>query len=253
MLISIAQAQVYFLAFTRVMAMIMAVPVLGSQTIPTQVRLGLGLVLTAVLIPWQPLGVDVEALGLFGFAGLVFQQLLIGVMASMAALLTFGALQIAGEMMGIGSGFGSGRLFNPTLGESGSAVDQLFIMTGMLIFVILNGHHTVIQAVQQSFVLIPLRSVIPFESPERLLTMTAGLISTGIQMALPVMCAIFLADLALGLLARVAPQVQVYFLGLPLKIGLGMIVFSMTFAIVLPTLRDMFRQVGPRMLNLLGL
>ena len=101
----------------------------------------------------------------------------------------------------------------------------------MLIFVVLNGHHFVIQAVQQSFVLIPLQSAIPFDSPERLLTMTAGLISTGIQMALPVMCAIFLADLALGLLARVAPQVQVYFLGLPLKIGLGMIVFSMTFAI----------------------
>jgi flagellar biosynthetic protein FliR len=252
MLISVAQAQIFLLAFTRVMAMIMSIPVLGSQTIPTQVRIGLGVVLTAILIPWQPLPAQTEALGLFAMAVGIFSELLIGLMASMAALMTFGALQIAGELMGIGSGFGSGKLFNPTLGDTGSSVDQLFIMVGMIIFVLMDGHHTVIQAVQRSFVLFPVNSGIPFNSPEKLITLMAQLISVGIQMALPVMCAIFLTDLALGLLARVAPSVQVYFLGLPLKIGIGMIVFSLTFTIALPTMEDMFHQMAPRMLNLLA-
>jgi flagellar biosynthesis protein FliR len=251
MLISVAQAQMYFLVFTRVMAIIMTVPLLGSQTIPSQVRLGLGLILSAVLIPWQPLPADAQALGLFGFGVGIFRELVLGLMASMASILTFGALQITGEMMGIGSGFGSGRMFNPTLGDSGSAVDQLFIMVGMLIFVVLNGHHAVIQAVQKSFELFPVNKEIPFTSPEHLITLTSQLISTGIQMALPVMCAIFLADLTLGLLARVAPQVQVYFLGLPLKIGLGMIVIALSFSVALPTMQNMFHQMGPRMLELI--
>ena len=214
MLISVAQAQVFFLAFTRIMAMLMAVPILGSQSIPTQVRISLGIILTAVLIPWQPLPEADQALGLFAMVAGIFNELMIGLMASMASVLVFGAIQIAGEMMGIGSGFGSGRLFNPTLGETGTSVDQLFIMVGMLIFVILDGHHGVIRAVQQSFVYAPLNAGIPFTSPEKLILLTAQLIATGIQISLPVMVAIFLADLALGLLARVAPQLQVYFLGL---------------------------------------
>lgn len=252
MLISVAQAQIYFLAFTRIMAMIMTVPVLGSQTIPSQVRIALGVIFSAILIPWQPLPVDTEALSMFGMSVGLFSELMIGLMASMSSILVFGTLQIAGEMMGIGSGFGSGRLFNPTLGESGSSVDQLFIMVGMLIFIILDGHHGVILAVQKSFEYYPVNQGIPFTSPEKLITLTAQLISTGIQMAMPVIVAIFLADLALGLLARVAPQVQVYFLGLPLKIGLGMIVFSLSFGIALPTMQNMFHQVGPRMLDLIS-
>ena len=250
MLISVAQAQIFFLAFTRIMAMLMSVPVLGSQSIPSQVRIGLGVILTAILLPWQPLPEATEALGLFAMVAGIFSELVIGLMASMASVLVFGAVQIAGEMMGIGSGFGSGRLFNPTLGETGTSVDQLFIMVAMLIFVILDGHHGVIRAVQQSFVYSPINAGIPFSSPEKLITLTAQLISTGIQMALPVMVAIFLADLALGLLARVAPQVQVYFLGLPLKIGLGMIVFSLSFGIALPTMQNWFHKVGPTMLDL---
>lgn len=251
MVFSIQQAQFYFLAFTRVMAMIMVVPLLGSQTIPNQVRIGLGLILTAVMVPWQQVGASAQELNALGMVAGIFKEFMIGIMAGMASLLTFGAVQIAGELMGISTGFGSGRMFNPTLGESGSAVDQLFIMTGMMIFAVLNGHHSVIQAVHQSFTLIPINSEIPFTSPDKLLAMTSELITTGIQMALPVMVSIFLADLALGLLARVAPQVQVYFLGLPLKIGLGMVVFSLTFSIALPTLQSLFHNIGPRMLELI--
>ncbi len=98
------------------------------------------------------------------------------------------------------------------------------------------------------------RSMLAFRSqhPEKLIVLTARLISTGIQISLPVMVAIFLADLALGLLARVAPQVQVYFLGLPLKIGLGMIVFSLSFGIALPIMQNMFHNIGPTMLDLVS-
>ncbi len=125
-------------------------------------------------------------------------------------------------------------------------------MVGMLIFVILDGHHGVIRAIQQSFIYAPLNAGIPFTSPEKLILLAAQLIATGIQISLPVMVAIFLADLALGLLARVAPQLQVYFLGLPLKIGLGMIVFSLSFGIALPTMQYWFHKVGPTMLDLVS-
>lgn len=252
MLISVAQAQLFFLAFTRIMAILMSVPMLGGQSIPSQVRISVGIIFTAVLIPWQPLPETAETLGLLGMGAGIFSELIIGLMAGMASVLVFGAIQLAGEMMGIGSGFGSGSMFNPTLGNTGTALDQLFVMVAMLIFVVLDGHHGVIRALQQSFAYAPLNAGIPFTDPEKLIVLTARLISTGIQISLPVMVAIFLADLALGLLARVAPQVQVYFLGLPLKIGLGLIVFSLSFGIALPLMQNMFHNIGPTMLDLVS-
>jgi len=252
MLISVAQAQQFIFVFTRVMAMLLPVPVLGGQAIPPQVRVGLGIILSAILIPWQPLGVEVEAIGLFGFAGGILRELIIGTLAGMAAVFTFGTLQIAGEVMGIGSGFGSSRILNPAMGDSGSAVDQMFVMVGLLYFMVLNGHHSVIQAIQMSFQTLPINQPIQLTDPEGLIRMAAQLIASGVQMALPVLGSLMLADITLGLLARVAPQVQVFFLGLPLKIGLGMLVISFTFAFAFPILQNIYSKLGTGMLSLIA-
>jgi flagellar biosynthetic protein FliR len=252
MIISIAQSQLFILAFTRIMAMIIPVPVLGGQSIPAQVRIGLGIILSAVLIPWQPLAPEVHELGIFAFAAGIFQELIIGLLAGFAATLTFGALQIAGETMGLSSGFGAGNILNPAVGASGSALDQLFIMVGMLLFVVMDGHHYFLIAVQKTFTILPVNTPIPFTDANILLTMTAELIAAGIQLALPVIGALLLADISMGLLARVAPQIQIFFLGLPAKIGLGMVAVGMTFTIAFPILRDMFNKIGPRMLQLIA-
>jgi flagellar biosynthetic protein FliR len=82
--------------------------------------------------------------------------------------------------------------------------------------------------------------------------MAAQLIASGVQMALPVLGSLMLADITLGLLARVAPQVQVFFLGLPLKIGLGMLVISFTFAFAFPILQNIYSKLGTGMLSLIA-
>ena len=252
MIVSIAQTQVFVLVFTRIMAMIIPVPVLGGQTIPAQVRIGLGIILSAILIPWQPLGPEVEELGLLAFAAGIFQEIIIGALAGFAATLTFGAIQTAGELMGIVSGFGAGNILNPSLGSTGSALDQLFVMVGMLFFLVLDGHHYFLMAVQKSFSVIPINTPVPFTDPTTLLTMTANLITTGVQLALPVIGALLLADISMGLLARVAPQIQIFFLGLPAKVGLGMIAVGMTFGVALPVMRDIFQKMGPRLIELVS-
>ncbi len=252
MIVSIAQTQIFILVFTRIMAMIIPVPVLGGQSIPAQVRIGLGIILSAILIPWQPIGPEVQELGLLAFAAALLQELIIGILAGFAATLTFGALQIAGEMMGLVSGFGAGNILNPAIGSSGSALDQLFIMVGMLLFVVMDGHHYFLIAVQKTFTLIPVNSPVAFTDASTLLSLTANLIASGIQLALPVIGALLLADISLGLLARVAPQIQIFFLGLPAKIALGMFAVGMTFGIAFPLMRDLFNRIGPRMLELIA-
>ncbi len=252
MSISIAQAQLYFLAFTRIMAVIVHVPIFGGQNIPNQVRIGLGLMLSAILIPWQPLPATAAPIADLAFAVAIGRELLIGTLAGFAATATFAAVQIAGELMGVAIGFGSARVLNPALGESGSALDQLFVMIALLLFVVLNGHHFFLIALQKTFQAIPVGSTQFVFNAETMLRQFADLIVAGAQMALPVVGTLLLTDITLGLLARVAPQIQVFFLGLPLKIGIGLFAFMLTMAIAIPRIGDLYTQMGPRMLQLIG-
>ena len=248
MTISVAQAQLFFLAFTRIMAVIIHVPVLGGQNIPSQVRIGLGFILAMVLIPWQPLPPEAEAIGAFSYGAAIFKEIVIGTLIGFAADLTFGAIQVAGAAMGIGSGFESSRIFNPALGEAGSAFDQIFVMTAAMIFLVIDGHHIFLIALQNTFKVIPLAGPLPFDGMEEVLRATSVFISAGIHMALPVMAALVLTDLTLGLLARVAPQVQVYFLGLPVKVVVAMLALGMTFAVIFPYLATLFKTMSENML-----
>ena len=247
MSISVFQAQLFFLAFTRIMAVMIHVPALGGQNIPSQVRIGLGLTLALVLFPLQsaPTG---EMIGAFAFGIGIGKEIIIGTLVGFAADLAFGAIQIAGSAMGMGSGFESGRIFNPSLGEAGSAFDQIFVMTAAMIFLILDGHHLVLIALQKTFTAVPLNGALPFNGLEAVLRMTSVFIASGVHMALPVMAALFLTDLTLGLLARIAPQVQVYFLGLPVKVVVAMIAMGMTFAVVFPYLGSLFKSMAENML-----
>lgn len=252
MSVSILQAQLFFLAFTRIMAVIIHVPVLGGQTIPNEYRIALGGLLAIILVPWQPLPAGGVELGLFALAASIFREVLLGTLAGFAASLTFGAVQIAGEAMDMGSGFSSGRLFNPAMGDTGSAYKQFFVMIATLFFLVMNGHHVILLALQRTFEVAPLNTAFVLGTPEVLIKMTSQLIVAGIQLALPIVCALLLTDITLGLLARVAPQVQVYFLGLPLKVVVALVALALLIMTMLPLIEDMYASIGSRMLLLLG-
>jgi len=252
MLISIAQTQIFFLVLTRVMAVIIHIPNLGGQTIPNQIRIGFGIVLAAILVPWTPLGVNVESMALLTFAAAILKEIIIGTIIGYAAILTFAVISIAGETMGLGSGFGSDRIFNPAIEQSVTPIGQLFVVISMLYFMAVNGHHIAIVALQKSFTLLPVNTALPIFSVETLLRSTAKLIAVGIQIAFPIFAALFLADITLGLLSRVAPQVQVYFLGLPIKIGLSLFALGLSLSIFFPYLRDLFANLGSRMLSMMA-
>jgi flagellar biosynthetic protein FliR len=248
MTISVVQAQLFFLAFTRIMAIILHIPVFGGQNIPSQVRIGLGFVLAIVLIPWQPLASDAIAIGTFEYGFSIAKEILIGTLIGFSADLAFGAIQMAGSAMGIGSGFESSRIFNPALGEAGSAFDQIFVMTASMIFLTMDGHHLVLIAIKNTFDVIPLNGSLPFNGLETIMKATSMFIATGIHLALPVMAALVLTDLTLGLLARVAPQVQVYFLGLPVKVVVAMVALGMSFSVIFPNLILLFKSMVENMI-----
>lgn len=250
--ISVAQFQIFFLTLTRVLAIIVQVPVLGGNAVPNQVKIGLGFVLAMVVIPWQPLPPEAEALSLFPFAMAVGQEVIIGTLAGFVATLVFGVLQITGEMMGLVSGFSAGRVINPALNLSGSSINSFFVIVASLYFIIINGHHDILIALQRIFVILPVNSSLPELAADRLITLFAGLVTSGVQMALPVVGTLLLTDLTLGLLARVAPQIQVFFLGIPIKVGVGLMMLVLTLSYLLPMINNLYRSTSGWMIEMVG-
>ncbi len=252
MSVSVPQAQMFFLALTRVLALLIQVPVLAGRATPDQVKIALGILVTIVIIPWQPLPADAPTLDLINFAAAIFREVLIGTLAGFAASLIFGALQIAGTMMGVGSGFAAGQILNPTLGDTGSAMDQVFVILATLLFLVMDGHHVFLMGVQRTFIAVPLGQPLPALDMARLVNMSSELITAGVQMSLSVMGTLLLTDITLGLLARVAPQIQVFFLGMPVKIGVGFLALGLSLTALFPYISDLFRSLLPRMLHLIG-
>jgi len=207
--------------------------------------------LTIVMLPWQPLPSDAESWNTFAFAFAVGREVIIGTLAGYAAALVFAMLQIAAEMMSQGSGFSAGRVLHPTLGSTGTAMDMLFVLMAMLIFFVLNGHHAFLLGIQKTFTLLPLNQPIPTLTPHLVMRLTSEMVAAGIQISMPVLGAMLLTDLVLGLLARVAPQMQVYYLGVPLKVGIGLLALSVSLAIFVPHLAGIFDAMADNLLRLL--
>ena len=250
-MIQIGQIQLFLLALTRILMVLSRVPMLGGEMIPSQVRIGLGVILAVTLAPWEMLPGPVETLDPMIFGINVGRELLIGALIGFIVGLAFEAVQIAGEVMGLESGFSAGQIFNPILGEGSQAFVQLFNLSATLLFLVIDGHSQLILALSRTFEILPLKAPLPLDSLETAISQTSRLITAGVQIGLPVMSALFLADLTLGLLARVAPQVQVFFLGLPVKVALAFFSLGVVFTALIPALENIFGDVGPRILALL--
>lgn len=255
MIVSVAQAQLFLLAFTRLMAVLVQVPVLGGRVIPNRVRLVFGVALTALLLPWQPLPADAQPLPLLALGAALLRELITGWLAGFAATLTFGAVQMLGEFMGLSGGFASARLLNPAFEGASTVLDQLFLLLASLLFLLLNGHHLVLIGLQQTFIAVPLNSPLPdftTLAADRVMTLAQQLLATGLLLALPVVGAALMADVALGLLARVAPQIQVFFLEAPLKVLLVLVSLTLSLGALLPLLGGLLQRLGPRLVWMLG-
>ncbi|MBM4423037.1 MAG: flagellar biosynthetic protein FliR [Chloroflexi bacterium] len=245
MSISIARFQDFFLVLTRLLAILSAVPVLGGRAIPMQVRLGLGVLVAIIIFPWSPtLPAADDYQSLIPFLWSIAQELITGILAGMAARFAFTALDAAGRLMAESSGFAAGSVLNPAMDIPGTALDQFYTMMVVLIFLMTNGHHQLLRGVALSFEVVPLRSLaLDAAGQENLIRMSANMLLTATQIAMPVMALMLLLDLGLGLMARAAPQMNVFFVGAPLKAGLAFFAVAAVLPALFPIITNLFSRM----------
>jgi flagellar biosynthetic protein FliR len=243
----------YVLAAIRVLGAVSFNPLLGSARVPMPGRLGIGLFATLVLFP---IGGPYEAPANVGPLE-VAAELMVGLLAGFAVTLIFGAIQYMAGLIGVNSGFSFAQTLNPMYdggGGAGGVVETFIMAFALLVFVQINGHHLFLLGLSELFEIVPVGEVTRLPgSLDALIALTSGLFSAGVKLALPVMATLLLADLALGLLARVAPQFNLFALEMPAKMLLGLTALALALPVIVPRFAALFRTVPSMMSTMAGL
>ena len=230
--------------FLRVLALFGAMPVLSQRAVPVRLRIALSalIVLCAqVSLPPMP----VVALDSGTAFLLVVQQLVIGLSLGFAVRIIFAAVEFAGEIVGLQMGLNFAGFFDPATGGQTTAVSRFFGVTVSWLFMVLGGHLLLIAAVVQSFHSFPV-SAEPFAFLRATQPQTWGseIFSLGLWIALPMIGMLLFANLVLGIISRVAPQMNIYAIGFPVTVSLGLIGLLLT----LPVMEAPFTMALERML-----
>jgi flagellar biosynthetic protein FliR len=226
-----ALAVTFLLMFARLGTMTMLMPGIGERGIPTRIRLVIALMLTLVLLPiYRGNYPNVPTMNFGPIAGLLIQEVIVGAVLGLTARLTLSALEIAGATIANQMGLGFATAVDPNQGQQGILIGNLMAMLGVALIFATDMHHLAIGALDQSYTLFRPGEVLPTSDATQLIL---GIISSafkiGIQLAAPFLVFGLLFNLGLGILARLMPQLQVFFLGLPLSIMIG---FAMLFAFI---------------------
>jgi flagellar biosynthetic protein FliR len=220
-----AYGAAFILMFARIGTMIMLLPGLGELSVPARIRLVVALLLTAVLFPLHQAayGINLQSPG--PVLTMLGKELLVGLVLGMTARLTISALQVAGSVIAQQLGLGFVTAVDPNQGQQGVIVGNFLTLLGVTMIFATDLHHMVIAGLHDSFRLFEPGEVPPVGDVSALVTNTvAGAFRVGIQLSGPFLLFGLVFNLALGVLSRLMPQMQVYFVGVPLSILIGFLI-----------------------------
>ncbi len=230
--------------FLRALALFTALPVLGTRTVPARVRIGLAALIAFAAQPTLPPMPVVPLDSPLAFL-LVAQQVLIGLSLGFAVRVAFAAVEFAGETIGLQMGLNFAGFFDPVSAAAGTATSRFYGTTIAWLFIVINGHLMVIAALVQSFTAFPVGPE-PFAFLKQTLPhLWAGeIFSTGLWIALPLMAMLLFVNLVLGAISRVASQINIFAIGFPITLGVGLLGIFLT----LPAMQAPFTMVLERLL-----
>jgi flagellar biosynthetic protein FliR len=232
----------FMLPLVRILALLSTMSVFGVQTVPARVKIGLGVCLALIVAPGLP-AVPAGALGSWFGVGLIVKEIIIGMAMGFATRIAFAAIDFAAELIGLQMGLGFATFFDPQTADQTSGVGRLLGVVATLVFLSINAHLMIIGALAESFRILPLDGAV-FGGNAAMAVVEAGraVFSFGLTLALPVVGAMLVTNLALGILTRAAPQLHLFAVGFPISLAVGFLLLALTLPYLAPMLERMFQH-----------
>jgi flagellar biosynthesis protein FliR len=245
----------FVLVFFRIVAVLWLVPVFPSRSISIPFKVGFSMVVAFLLVnivpATKPFGTDPYVLAL-----LIAKEVMIGFVIGFVIRLMVAAVQAAGEIISLQSGFAFARVVDPGFGQQTTVLDQFYYLLAMMIFFAMDAHHMLIAALVRSFQELPLGTASFSEGTLGYLVASTGKVfALGLRIGAPVIVVLLLVEVSLGLLSRLIPQMNIFVEGLPLKVFITLTLIALSLGFVAPAIADLFRTMNSemgRLMRLLG-
>jgi len=236
-----ALAAAFMLVFARIGAMVMLMPGLGEVNIPVRAKLSIALALTLIILPLHRSAYQVDMSSLTPLLVLMLHEIVIGIVLGATARVTLSALQVAGSVIAQQLGLGFVTAVDPTQGQQGLLIGNFLTILGITLLFATDSHHLVIAALDDSYRIFAPGELMQSGDVAALATRAfAAAFKIGMQLAAPFLVFGLVFNIGLGVLARLMPQMQVYFVGVPLSIMIGFVILAAVLATMMGTFLDYF-------------
>ena len=253
--VTTAQLNAWLAAFAwplaRILALFASAPIIGNPSLPVQIKIGLAFLITILVAPLlpPPPGIDpASASGLLILA----QQMLIGLALGFAMQIVFHATEMAGEFIGLQMGLGFATLYDASIPGFIPVLGQFMGVIASLIFLAIDGHLLLLSGLIESFDALPVAEQSAAPGLRALVEWTGVVFSYALKLSLPLMAALLITNLALGVLTRAAPQLNIFAVGFPLTILMGFLVLTLSFPYFRPAIEQLFLDGFQTMLKVAG-
>lgn len=240
----------FFWPLSRILALIASAPVLGNPSVPLRIRIGLALAITLAVAPTLgPLPQTDPGSG----AGLLImaQQISIGLAMGFAMRIVFAAVEMAGELIGLQMGLGFATFFDPQYGSQIPIIGRFLGLIATLAFLAIDGHLKMIALLSQSFIALPISTGgITAPGLSTLVHWGGEIFLASLRLSLPVLAALLITNLALGILTRAAPQLNIFAVGFPITLAVGLLALALSMPYFAPLLELMFQDGLQMMLKI---
>ena len=241
-LIDLTVIPAFMLIFARVLAFFVTMPLFSYRTIPTMFKIGFSFFLSLILFTTM----DFVALDFdYTYIFLLMKEVLTGLMIGLIAYIILSAVQIAGGFIDFQMGFAVANVIDPQTGAQSPLIGQYFYMIALLFLLSVNGHYMIIDGIYYSYEFIPMDTFISMKGnyASFIVQTFNEMFLIAFQMSIPLVGCLFLVDVALGIIARTVPQLNVFVVGLPLKIGVSFLVLIFFMAIYISLAKLLFETM----------
>jgi flagellar biosynthetic protein FliR len=242
---------VFLLLLLRCMSLVVTAPVFGHIAVPVQVKVAIGVFLAFVLFPMVSAQAPSVDVGIPAMALLAMQEVVVGLTIGFAAGIIFNGVRAAGELIGFDMGLSMATVFDPEAGMN-NLVGGFLSLAMVLVFLMVNGHHFVLQGLFLSYHTVPIGGLsVDGGIALRIVGITGTLFVVAVKLAAPIIVASFLLNVALAVLSRVAPQINVFVMSFPLKIGVGFVVLMASSPLLVYVFKEMLTGFEDQLLELI--
>jgi len=242
---SLSQFMRLLIIMTRVGPLLFLMPILGSKSLPAQVKILLTLMTSLVLLPMVPVSAEQLPATTIGFLVLALCEIAFSGILSLFVRFLFAAVEIAGQMVGIQMGMGMAGAIDPQFGSQGAPVGVFWNVVAVLIFLAVDGHHFFFRTLVESYQWVaPGKLVVSQATFDGMMQGATHMFVLAVQIMAPTSAALFFSHVAMGIIAKTVPQIPILIVGMPLNIAVGLIFVGLSLSYFLPLMTSNYEMLG---------